>query len=138
MPVVFKVLIAEGILVAEADLHRIDADDHDDLVQRFSQGGYEYAAAHSLFVFGDVEQNIFKKKIGAPSFHFLGGEPYPVENTECLRGGAREPFVVILHTFKHFPNDPIIIPKLHLLSDKLRQALVEKGKHVRCLFSFYD
>lgn len=133
MGVNFKIFIAEGLLVPETALRGVDPDDHDEAVKRFSQGGYGYAEAYSLFVWGDLEQSILDRKVGEVEYHFLDGGPY--QKSDRLQGGAQYPLVVVLYEFR--PEDPRLKPMLSLMSDKLR-AVAEKGRHVRCLFSFYD
>ena len=105
-----------------------------DPIRCFRQGLYNYNKIHTLFVHhDDLEQELFDSKVGMTPFSFSPGAPYPVEVTSKLRGGVREPLVVILNEHEGHGW-----PWLSLIKDEeLKNTLREDGMHARCLLSYY-
>lgn len=146
MGVEFVVFKARGVLVSDEllkDHHQTFSEilePHNrhrcEPIVQLSQGGYDFSEAFTLFVYdGDLEEILFNQKIGGTPFSFMEGGPYPVKKTSCLRGGAKEPFVVILDFIQEeWKGFRTVEQEDKGLADIMRTG----GQHVRCLFSYYD
>lgn len=78
----------------------------------------------------DIEY-IFNSKVGETPFSFISGGPYP--ETDIIKGGARDPFVIVLNSF-----DLDWKPEDYLPSGEALKYVKSQGRAVECLFSFFD
>ncbi len=137
----FAVIKTKGILIENIWIDAYEFTYENDLdsqfyfqsIRQFSQGYYLYKKAFTLFVYSTDLEIIFDQKIGEVPLNFTNGI-HSVNKTQNLRGGAKEPFVVILDFIEEsWPGLAFVKTDYKDLAD-----IIEKnGQHVHCLLSYY-
>ena len=133
MSIHFTAVVATGIIVPDQYVNERSCSLP---IRALSQRSFSYPAGFTLFTHNkDVEKIIYDDRVAGSSVDltaFRQSGMFPVEVTYALRGGAREPTVVVMD--EKLPEQ---WPHHRHLTPELSSVLKTYGRYVRCFFTHY-
>lgn len=134
MAIHFTAIIASGVMVQDKFVNQHSCKQP---ISALSQRHFCFPSGFTLFTHkADVEKTIFEERIAGSSMDglsaFRTSGVFPVEKTYALRGGAREPAVIVMD--ERLPEE---WPHYCDINPALTDVLQTHGRYVRCFFTYY-